>query len=1017
MTPKQKIVFLYLSELRVNSARMFLFAVIILSVVHPIFSQTNSQEDINSDTLLSDFDKSKLFFNLSKTFDNNAAKAVKFDSLGMILAEKHNWNRQLVLAAKNYARHLNLLCNYKLADSALNEIESNVMKSHKGVELGDYYYQRAANYYDWSRYQDAKLYYEKALEQYKTHQNKLGIAKTLKGLGIVVSIWADYESSIGYLQQARDIYTELDDKQGIESINLAIGVVMEHWNKIDVSLKYYKNALSYYEEKEDLFNQANLRLHIGDLYLKKGNYHKALDYYFTAKNIEKLHPHKKLRSIALSNIGEAYYFLGKYKKALEYQNDALNLKYEIGDRKRIAISLIDLGKIHLALKNYSKAVEYGRKAYSITTATKLNPETIESLHLLSEGFYNMGKPDSAYYYLNKYIAVKDKIFSEENNKTLNNLKIKYDTREKEKENQMLKIKNAQNELEIRKERYSKYLTLIITVFIFLIALVIIIFLRAKQIQNKKTNFILQFKNREITKQKEELSSLNQELIESRSKYMSIVENATIGMYRTTRSGEVLFANKTLLNMLNTTWKELQKINLNVIKPDRAELLNLVETQKIITGREDIWQRGDGSQMYVNESIWLVENISGKTTYYEGIVEDITKRKIAENSLIDKEKTLTKINKELIQKNKELEKAKIEIEKAYKTKSEFLANISHEIRTPLNAIIGYTDLLLNKIKQPGYLQYLQAIHSSGRNMLSLINDILDLSKIQTGKLELHFEPVILNDILSDIKQIFTLAVKEKNLDFIIQFHPSISKLIFLDDTRIRQILFNLIGNAVKFTDKGYIKLKVDVANETTDKMDIIFYISDTGSGIPKSKQSDIFEAFVQNDHNGKHTGTGLGLSITKRLIEILNGTITLDSTPNKGTLFTIKLPGIKIFKGKKTGNKVKRDRNSDFTLNSGEIVSTTEIKFSNSELNQLAKSDFENLFKDRCLAIKDGHFVNDIILCSDNIINFAKNHSFLQLTKLAEALKKSSENYDIENMKLLLHILTGLFNKIESNERQ
>ena len=1017
MTLKQNIVFLFLSQLRVKSARIFLLAVIILSAVQPIISQTNSKEQISSDTLLSDADKVKLFLNLSNTFNNNPAKAAKFDSLGIILAKKHNWNQQLIKAATNYAFHSSQLCNYEHADSALIEIEHLVLKSHKRAELGNYYYQRAANYYDWSRYQDAKSYYEKALEQYKMHQNKPGIAKTLKGLGIVVSIWADYESAIGYLQQARDMFTELGDQQGIQSINLAMGVVMAQWGKIDVSLKYFKNALNYYEEKQDLFNQANLRLHIGDLYLKKGNYHKALDYYFTAKNIEKLHPHKKLLSITLSNIGEAYYFIGRYSKAIEYQNDALILKYEIGDRKRIAISLIDLGKIHLALKNFSKAVDYGRKAYSITTAAKLNPETIESLQLLSEGYHNMGYSDSSYYYLNKYITIKDKIFSEENSHILNNLEIKYSTREKEKENEMLKLKNTQNELNIRKERENKYLTIIITIFIFLIALVAILFMRAKQRQNKKTNFLLQFKNREITKQKEKLSLLNLELIESRSKYMSIVENATIGMYRTTRTGKVLFANKTLLNMLKTTWEELQKINLNLIKPDRAELLNMVDTNKIVTGREDIWERSDGSQMYVNESIWLVDNVSGKSTYFEGIVEDITKRKIAENSLIEKEKTLTTINQELVLKNRELEKAKVEIEKAYKTKSEFLANISHEIRTPLNAIIGFTDLLLNKINQPDYLQYLHAIHSSGRNMLSLINDILDLSKIQTGKIELHFEPVILDDILSDIKQIFALAVEEKNLDFIIQSHPSTSKLIFLDDTRIRQILFNLIGNAVKFTDKGFIKLKVDVENETADQMDIIFYISDSGSGIPKDKQSDVFEAFIQNDSNGKHTGTGLGLSITKRLIEILNGTITMDSTPNKGTLFTIKLPGIKIFEGRKTTNKITRDRNSDFTLNFNENTSTTGIKFSNSELNLLAKSDFENLFKNRCLALKDGHIINDTILCCDDIINFAKEKSFLQLTNLAVALKKTTENYDIENMKLLLHIFTGLFNKIQSNESQ
>ena len=961
---------------------------------------------IDADTLLSDEDKTKLYLNLSETFDKTPEKAAVYDLLGIEIAKKNKWDSELVSAATNYAYHSNKLCLYGNADSALNEIENLVLKKVGKVKPADFYFQRAANYFDWSRYQLARDYYEKALNEYKLHKDKIGIAKSLKGLGIVTSIWAGYESSLGYLQQARDIYIELNNKQGIAEINLALGVVMEQWGKNDVALKYYKSALSFFDEKEDRFSQANLRLHIGDLYLKKGNFIKALDYYFAARSIEKKQPHKKLRSITLSNIGEAYFFMGRYKEALDYQNDALKLKNEIGDRKRIAISLIDLGKIHLALRNYTKAIHYASRAYAISAQNTLNAQTLESLHLLSESYHSIRQLDSSYYYLKKYIIFKDKIFSEQNTKTLNNLEIKYNTREKEKENQVLKLKNSQNELQLKEERTNKYLIILITIFAILIGLVVVLFTRAREHQNRKNNFLLQHKNREITKQKEKLSLLNHELVESRAKYMSIVENATIGMYRTTKEGEILFANKTLMNMTNSTWEDLRKSNLNEIKPDRQKLLAIVNEQKIITGREDIWYTSDNKQIYVNESMWIVNDASGKPIYYEGIVEDITKRKLAETELIKKEKKLRAINKELTTNNLKLEKAKIELEKAYNTKSEFLANISHEIRTPLNAIIGFTELLLNMVKQPSELQFIQAIRSSGKSLLSLINDILDLSKIQAGKIELHFEPISLEDIISEISRIFTLNVKEKGLEFKVQTHPSLSKLIFLDDTRMRQILFNLIGNAVKFTEEGTINLIVTVTKETEEELDITIVVSDTGTGIPVDKQGEVFDAFIQNDR-GKHPGTGLGLSITKRLVEIMKGTITMSSEVDKGTTFTISLPGIKIFSGSKNNQRVKSKRSKDFSHNVVDKKWLAKLEIGKTELAKIQKSDFNKQFKERCFTNNDGHVIKDIIQCSMDIVSFAEERDFLKLEQLGKELLESSKSFDIEKINYILNIFRNL----------
>lgn len=999
---------------------LFMGVVLFLGLGVHAYAQTLTNKDngltvFKNDTLLSDQEKIKLYLNLSKTFYKTPEKSLKYDALGMKLAEKNHWTESLIESALNYAIHANELCSYDQADSVLSKVENVISANDKEIRLADYYYQRAANYYDWSRYQKAKEYYEKALEEYKKHKNRIGIAKTLKGLGVTVSIWSDYEASIGYLQQARDIYTEFDDRQGIETVNLAMGVVMEQWGKIDVALNYYESALSYFEEKHDLFNQANLRLHIGDLYLKKGNYQKALDYYFTAENLEKLKPHKKLKAITLSNIAEAFYFMGKYREAIDYQEDALKLKYEIGDRKRIAISLLDLGKIHLALKNYNEAVGYAKKAYEVATDGRLGPEALESLHLLSEGYYSLRVLDSAYFYLNKYIVLKDKIFNEQSTKTLNNLQIKYNTREKEKENQLLKLKNAQNELLIRKERDTKYLTFTIAVFIFLIALVVLLFLRARDKQNRRNNFMLQYKNTEITKQKEKLAALNAELVESRSKYMSIVENATIGMYRTTKDGRILFANKTLLNMLRSTWDDLKSINLNEVKPDRLSLLEMVERHKIVTGREDIWDRKDGTKMFVNESMWIVHDAGGKSLYYEGIVEDITKRKIAEKKLKDNEAALIEINRELLRNNEELEKARVEIEKAYNTKSEFLANISHEIRTPLNAIIGFTDLLMQRVQGDNQRQYVLAIRAGGRNLLSLINDILDLSKIQAGKIELHFEPVVLQQIVEDVSHIFTLSVKEKGIEFRVTSHPSTNKLMFIDDTRMRQILFNLIGNAVKFTDEGFVELKVDVTRETKETLDLKIVIADSGSGIPPEQQARVFEAFVQSNNGRNHAGSGLGLSITKRLVEIMKGTIAMESAPGKGTVFTIVIPNVRIFEGEYKAKKQVDEQQANMAAFNDDSAALPDIELGSRELERMRDSDFVKLFRQRCEKAQDGHIIKDIVSCCADLEEFARAHSFDKLHEIAVKLNEAATGFDIERMKLYLQIIKELFFKIEHHE--
>ncbi len=259
-------------------------------------------------------------------------------------------------------------------------------------------------------------------------------------------------------------------------------------------------------------------------------------------------------------------------------------------------------------------------------------------------------------------------------------------------------------------------------------------------------------------------------------------------------------------------------------------------------------------------------------------------------------TVVRINRNLEIAKNDAESCATKAEDANRTKSEFLSNMSHEIRTPMNAILGFSELLDSLIDDPGQRKYLESIKSSGKILLDLINDILDLSKIEAGKIELKPRSVHPESIFNDIGKIFSVKMKEKGLKFLIDVDKELPKALQLDEVRIHQILFNLIGNAVKFTEKGYIKLTAKgIFHEQKSKFDLIFSVKDTGIGISAENKRIIFDAFRQSkgQRDEKYGGTGLGLAITKRLVEAMGGKILVDSIVGKGSTFKVILEEVAV----------------------------------------------------------------------------------------------------------------------------
>jgi len=353
---------------------------------------------------------------------------------------------------------------------------------------------------------------------------------------------------------------------------------------------------------------------------------------------------------------------------------------------------------------------------------------------------------------------------------------------------------------------------------------------------------------------------------------TVASKTNTGVAICNQLGEITWVNEALENLIGYTRVELLEKKLgDVLSTDETDLQVINKAREASQHQQSfsievLAQKKDGASIWLAVSNTPIVNSKGKVERYVELITDITERKQVERDiLLAKEQAL------------QLSEAK----------EMFLSVMSHEIRTPLNAIIGMTHLLIESDPKPSQTDDLNILKFSGENLLNIINDVLDFTKIETGNLRLEFLPINLQLLCCDIISSLQVSANKQGNILDLHFDDRIPSLVLADKTRLYQVLMNLLGNAIKFTTRGKVELLLKKINEDSTTIAIQFEVKDDGIGIPSDKKEYIFETFTQAkaDISRKYGGTGLGLAITKKLLKLYNSEINVESTEGRGTSFS------------------------------------------------------------------------------------------------------------------------------------
>ncbi|BAX81196.1 tetratricopeptide repeat protein [Labilibaculum antarcticum] len=877
-------------------------------IINCPLAATNEYETVDFKIKYSNLDK--VIELAQENFDSNNTKALK---LSLLAAEKALEFENM----QQYAIANELLCRIYSYRGELKKAETSIESSFeywKSMQdtlkmsfcygyLGDLHYSKCD-------YPKAESYYLKGFDLKRLTKDSINYNYSYNAIGNIKLETCKYHEAITNYDKALALNVKFKSISGICYTHNALGNVYFEINDLEASKKHFEEALRIGKENHLDKNIAYTLNQLAKLYNRLGDRITAIDLYNESLVISE----KLLSKIGVGSsymgIGEVYQTLMQNDKAIEYQHKALNCFEQIGSQKNIANCYLNIGMVLYEMKDYPLARETFRKSIKIN-------EQIGFLKGSAEGYRKVG---NTYIQEEKYnLSLDEYKKSLTIQRTIGNLKGVASCY-----TNIGLIHVKRNNLDIAEDVFNKAIEINIDI-------------------NNIGGVGSTYNNlAELYKRKNDPEQAIQYLLKSLDIATSI-DRKTLKAECARNLSEIYYAEKNYERALHfhKLYFDLYNQMYNAQMENRIGWIQMenerekrVTLEKSYANEQSIEKEKLHKQSQINSFLMVIVVLIllSITLIYgiylavrkanEKLIIEIAERKKAELQLEDNHRNLESLVKI---RTLELVKAKEKAEQSDQLKSSFLANMSHEIRTPMNAIIGFSKLLTMTNSATKLNDYTSIITENGHILLTLVNDIIDISMIESKQLKIRKSHFLIYPILEELKSIFDDQIhpdKKNGIEFTIHISKIPRDLtIFSDPFRIKQILTNLLRNALKFTNSGSIDFGAELIEDK-----IRFFINDSGIGIPYEDQFLIYDRFRQASNNAvEHGGTGLGLTISKNLVELLDGNIWFTSKPNVGSQFYVDLP-LELMPAKTVAESSKSGERTDFTGRKILVAEDTKSNF-------------------------------------------------------------------------------------------
>jgi|GEM_PF-476756 len=734
-------------------------------------------------------------------------------------------------------------------------------------------------------------------------QSALG--NSLKQRGAILYYTGDYSSALESFQAAYSHFEESADSEGqAEALN-RIGRVHDAQGNVNRALDYYEQALAQYEAAGSMDGMATTLNNLGTVLRREGNIDEALAAY--ERSIEIREETGNLRDMAGSynNIAVLHFHEGRPEEALEWMERAVNLQRQVGDQLSEARSLLNMAQIQRG-----SDPEASRELFHSSMEIAEQQDALELLRVAYSGLSTLeeeqGNHAEALAYLKRAGEIRDELFDVERQREMEAMNARFETSRKEREIALLQEERRFDTLLRNTAMGGSVLMLI---------LIAVTYNRYRL--KVRANHTIERKNKELSNLDSIVAAINSK--EDFSEVLTILLERSVSFFTNSDKGLILVLDPVTRHFQVASGYGIlpEEINLDLLdeqgaivrytegSEEIAEGVFLHDPRPAITEDESLRRPPQVSMVAMSISIdhriqgfLLLTNAEDQPSFRPSDAERFARIREHAISALSRARHMEHLREENLRAEeaicrlriaeRDLKQAVKEAEKANAIKSEFLARMSHELRTPLNAILGYSEILTKELKRrelTAFTNDSQRIRSAGQHLLTLINELLDLSKIEAGKTELNFIAVNLPDLIQDVQSMIQPQVEENGNALHVEVDASLGWLE-TDPVRLRQVLFNLLSNAAKFTENGNIALKVEPEDDH-----LRLEVSDDGIGMTPDQTRRIFDSFTQADASisQRFGGTGLGLSVSRGLCQLLGGDITVESQPGKGSRFTVTLP--------------------------------------------------------------------------------------------------------------------------------